>query len=194
MPGVGAPLEVARSLARAWEERTGGRATLGVAEALHSLDRVRDPARPASGRLRGAGADERELLVRWWRDFSLEAGLADGPDAPYMVDRGIERGRLHIWEDGEPVSMVGDNLAVAEVVRIGPVYTPPEWRSRGYASSAVAAVSRAALERGARRCILYTDLSNPTSNRIYAALGYRPMAAWEELEFTRGEAPKRRPS
>ncbi len=66
------------------------------------------------------------------------------------------------------------------------MYTPPAGRSRGYASSAVAALSRAVLDAGARRCMLYTDLANPTSNRIYAAIGYRRVAEWEEIAFARG--------
>lgn len=196
LPGVGAPREVARRLACAWEQCTGGSATLTIAEALHTLERVRDPARPASGRLRAGGSEDRELLIRWICDFAVEAGLSDSADADRIVDTRLGRGLLHLWEDGGPVAMVGDNPPVAGVVRIGPVYTPPALRSRGYASSAVAAVSRSALEQGARRCMLYTDLANPTSNRIYAALGYRRVAEWEEFGFTaRGhEAPNPRPS
>jgi predicted GNAT family acetyltransferase len=72
------------------------------------------------------------------------------------------------------------------VTRIGPVYTPPELRRRGYASSAVAAVSRQALAAGAQRCALFTDLSNPTSNKIYADVGYRRIADWEEHLFEGG--------
>jgi predicted GNAT family acetyltransferase len=80
--------------------------------------------------------------------------------------------------------MVSTNPAVAGVVRIGPVYTPPEARRRGYASSAVAAVSREALATGAHTCMLYTDLANPTSNKIYADVGYRRIAEWEERVFS----------
>jgi predicted GNAT family acetyltransferase len=68
------------------------------------------------------------------------------------------------------------------VVRIGPVYTPPELRGRGYASSAVAARSRLAIQNGLR-CTLFTDLANPTSNKIYADVGYRRVADWNELVF-----------
>jgi uncharacterized protein len=71
-------------------------------------------------------------------------------------------------------------------VRVGPVYTPPEARGRGYASSAVAAVSRHALATGSHTCMLYTDVANPTSNKIYADVGYRRIADWEERVFTRG--------
>ncbi|HZU61333.1 MAG TPA: GNAT family N-acetyltransferase, partial [Solirubrobacteraceae bacterium] len=63
---------------------------------------------------------------------------------------------------------------------------PPEQRGRGYATTAVAAFSRRALIRGAHTCMLYTDLGNPTSNRIYAAVGYRRVAEWEEHAFHRG--------
>jgi predicted GNAT family acetyltransferase len=69
-------------------------------------------------------------------------------------------------------------------VRIGPVYTPPERRARGYAGSAVAAASRRALAGGADTCMLFTDLSNPTSNKIYAEVGYTPAGSWEEHTFT----------
>jgi predicted GNAT family acetyltransferase len=58
------------------------------------------------------------------------------------------------------------------VSRIGPVYTPPEHRGHGFASSVTAAASRDILDAGDIAC-LYTDLANPTSNRIYQALGYR---------------------
>jgi predicted GNAT family acetyltransferase len=185
LPGVGAPREVARWLGRAWEQRAGGRASLAIAEALHTVDRVNDPARPASGRLRPARGDDRELLVGWMRDFALETEISDGADASEIVDHRLDRGLLTIWEDGGPVAMVGNSPPVAGLVRIGPVYTPPGRRSRGYASSAVAALSRAVLDGGARQCMLYTDVGNATSNRIYAALGYRRVAEWEELAFTR---------
>ena len=70
-------------------------------------------------------------------------------------------------------------------VRVGPVYTPTAERRRGYAGSAVAAASRRALGAGAARCMLFTDLANPTSNKIYAEVGYRPVADWEEIALER---------
>jgi hypothetical protein len=45
----------------------------------------------------------------------------------------------------------------------------------------VAALSRHALAEGAERCALFTDLANPTSNKIYAEVGYRPLDAWETI-------------
>jgi predicted GNAT family acetyltransferase len=70
------------------------------------------------------------------------------------------------------------------MVRVAPVYTPPEHRGRGYAAAATAVVSRAALDAGAREVLLYTDLANPTSNRLYARLGYRPVEDRVVLTFS----------
>jgi predicted GNAT family acetyltransferase len=61
------------------------------------------------------------------------------------------------------------------MLRIGPVYTPPEFRGSGYASAVTAAVSLRAREAGAEEVLLCTDLANPTSNSIYRRIGYRPV-------------------
>jgi len=79
--------------------------------------------------------------------------------------------------------MVGCSPPIGAVVRIGPVYTPPEFRRHGYGGSAVAEISRRALAGEATKCMLFTDLANPTSNKIYAEVGYRPFANWEEHAF-----------
>jgi hypothetical protein len=59
------------------------------------------------------------------------------------------------------------------MVRVGPVYTPPEFRGHGYASAATAAASQQALDAGASEVLLFTDLANPVSNSIYQRIGYR---------------------
>ena len=83
----------------------------------------------------------------------------------------------------EPVSVTGFGGPTPNGSRIGPVYTPPARRGRGYASALVAAVSQARLDAGTRFCFLYTDLANPTSNRIYVALGYERDCDSVELDF-----------
>jgi predicted GNAT family acetyltransferase len=156
-----------------------------VAEAAHLLERVSALPRPAAGALRCARESDRALLVRRSIDFAREA-VDDHGDAEAVVERRLRNGGLHLWEDGgEPVSMLGVNIAVAGVVRIGPVYTPPQHRRRGYATSAVAAASAAALAAGARTCMLFTDPANPTSNRIYATVGYKRIADWRDYRFER---------
>lgn len=80
------------------------------------------------------------------------------------------------WEhEGAPVSLAGFAGPTPHGVRVGPIYTPPAERRRGYASPLVATLSQRLLDGGRRFCFLYTDLSNPTSNRIYTDVGYEPV-------------------
>lgn len=182
IPGVNAQPATCQAIATAWCARTGGLSACRVSMAMHQLDQVRDPSRPAPGDLRAAVAADGPLLIEWWHAFARDARVSAVRVAPAVQTR-IQQGRLFVWEDGRPASMVCVNGPVAGVVRIGPVYTPDALRRRGYAGTAVAAASRRALAAGATRCALFTDLSNPTSNKIYAEVGYRRFADWEEHEF-----------
>jgi predicted GNAT family acetyltransferase len=186
-PGVNGTPQAARAAAAAWERSSGGHASAGPREAMHVLSEVVHPPRPAAGALRRAAQRDRDLLIAWERAFAIEAGLIAGAarEAEHTVDRRLRSGAQFVWEDAQPVSTLALSPPIAGTVRIGPVYTPPEHRRRGYASAAVAQTSRAALAGGARQCMLFTDLANPTSNKIYAAVGFRRVGDWEEIEFSR---------
>src|SRR5262249_39695999 len=97
-------------------------------------------------------------------------------DVDFRLNRDSNLGGLRLWWDGsKPVSFAGYGGLTPHGIRIGPVYTPPELRGRGYASACVAALSQEMLDRGRTFCSLFTDLSNPTSNHIYQAIGYEPV-------------------
>jgi RimJ/RimL family protein N-acetyltransferase len=184
VPGVNAQPATGRQIAAAWCARTGGSSACRIRMAMHQLDRVIDPPRPAPGELRVALGADRPLLLEWWRAFARDAGVSPA-NAEASIDVRLRQHGLLVWEDGRPVSMVGVSRPVAGVIRVGPVYTPDALRRRGYAGTAVAAASRRALASGATRCVLFTDLNNPTSNKIYAEVGYRRFAEWEEHQFRR---------
>ncbi|MEJ7795528.1 MAG: GNAT family N-acetyltransferase, partial [Nocardioides sp.] len=125
------------------------------------------------------------LTTAWYGAFAddaaEQAGRPRGAASNEQFDeedvaRRIAEGCVWLWEDerGQVVHVTGHNPPTFGVVRIGPVYTPPEQRGRGFASVAVAAVSRRILAEGHRAC-LFTDQANPTSNKIYEAIGYRPV-------------------
>ena len=97
----------------------------------------------------------------------------------------IDEGRIWLWEDGlgTPVSLVGFNAPSFGVARVGPVYTPGAHRGHGYASVLTAHVSRLLRDSGTRVC-LFTDQANPTSNKIYAAIGYEPVVDMANLVIT----------
>ncbi|GAA2152338.1 GNAT family N-acetyltransferase [Nocardioides koreensis] len=150
---------------------------------LFELGELVEPA-PVDGRLRQATADDTDVCLAWFQAFAADAAEqagrteGEGHEEYFTRDDMVERidaGRVWLWEvAGAPVHLTGFNPPSFGVVRVGPVYTPKEQRGRGYASAAVAAVSRRLLDEGARVC-LFTDQANPTSNRIYQALGYRPV-------------------
>jgi RimJ/RimL family protein N-acetyltransferase len=183
-PGANAEPGTAQALASAWRTQTGGTTSCVREMARFALSQVVDPPRPPAGRLRLAELGERDLLTEWWDAFANEAKLAaDRARAAATVDARLAAQRLFVWDDDGPVSFLALSPTVAGVARIGPVYTPPANRRRGYAGMAVADMSRHALAHGATACMLFTDLANPTSNKIYKEVGYRRVGDWEEQEF-----------
>jgi hypothetical protein len=183
LDAVNAVTPTARALAAAWARRTGGRTETQMRMAMHVLESVTDPPHPASGRLVPVAAGQLDTLIEWWTAFAREADVgSDIASAAVAARARIDAGGAYFWEhEGRPVSLVAVNPAVAGVARVGPVYTPTSQRGRGYAGSAVAALSRRALAEGTRRCALFTDVANPTSNKIYAEVGYRRLCAWETI-------------
>lgn len=181
LPGTSGEPLTSRAIAGAWSELTGVSSTCSRRMAMHALERVRPPERPADGGLEGATVAHRRTLIEWELAFREEAQTGAGSVGP-IIDRRLDAGRQFLWTDEVPVSTVAISPTVANVLRIGPVYTPPEQRGRGYATSAVAAVSELALRDGVQP-MLFTDLANPISNRIYAAVGYARFGDWEEHHF-----------
>ena len=132
-----------------------------------------------------ATIDDTGLVQAWFGAFHDEA-MPDRPagGTDEMVARRVAAGLLLLWEDGgQPVALAGFSRPSAGVSRIGPVYTPPDARRRGYGTAVTAAATRAALDLGAADVVLYTDLANPTSNSIYQRIGYRPDHDAEERRF-----------
>ena len=151
---------------------------------LFRLGKLIRPAPEPEGAARLATERDRDLLAEWFGAFAREVGDPPRHDHHAVVDERLGYGGITVWEDdGVPVSMAGRTRTVARMVRVAPVYTPPELRGRGYAGAATAAVSQAALDAGVRDVVLYTDLANPTSNALYQRLGYRPVEDRVVLSF-----------
>jgi predicted GNAT family acetyltransferase len=192
--GVNGTLPVVELCAEELVRLAGGRVEVAQHTRLHELGEL---VRPASvpGRLTAATHDDLDLAMEWFAAFAgdgdEQAGRPRGTTAHEVPDRSemlrrIRAGGLWFWVDatGQRVHLTGVNPPSFGVARIGPVYTPPVQRGRGWASNAVAEVSRRIQAQGARAC-LFTDQANPTSNRIYSALGYRPVVDMANLIIVR---------
>lgn len=177
VPSASGDVEVVDDFAAAWSAGTDLRLETVMQLRLYRLIELRPPAGPPLGRARLASIEDRDVLVAWLEDFHTEAELPQVDAVGVVTDR-IADERLWVWEDatGTPVAFAGRQKTAAGVARLGPVYTPPAHRRRGYGSGVTSACTAHALEQGADAVVLFTDLANPTSNAIYQELGYRPVA------------------
>ncbi len=185
IPGVTGPVEIAGRFAEAWGRAHDLTSSLKIAERVYRLERV-EPPDGVPGTVRLATESDRDLLVAWVDAFAVEAlDRADPDQASEMVDRSFRAGTRtwYLWDDGGPASVAAAGGPTPNGIRIGPVYTPPDRRRRGYASAVTAATSQAELDKGRRFIFLFTDLANPTSNKIYQAIGYEPVIDVDQVTF-----------
>lgn len=173
LPGIASDPATAAAFAGRWAERRRVPVVPTEGQRIYRLGGLHHPS-GVPGRFRTAAAAERDVLVGWVARF-VEETASPPMDTAEMIDRHLREDRLRVWEhDGRAVSAATGSVPVAGVARVGFVYTPPEHRSHGYAGACVAALSAQIVSTGAI-CILYTQLSNPTSNAIYRRLGYKPV-------------------
>ena len=182
LPGV-------RVLAEETARLHGGTVAVDKHTRLWEATTVEVPAAP-EGTLRLATEADAELVLEWFTAFHAEADEQAGrePDPASgehnTIDSVLVRireGVEWLWElpGGEVAHLSGASLPSYGVSRIGPVFTPKEHRGRGIASYVVGELTRRGLDAGHRMC-LFTDQANPTSNKIYEALGYRPVVDMAE--------------
>ena len=160
------------------------RARLGkvVPEYLYGLD-LADLAVPeslSSGRVVHRYAREGDLasLVLWRHEYDLhtmgfpDRSIDDAANRDTLADM-IETNRLWVLEEaGCLVSMTGFNAALPDVVQVGGVFTPLEWRGRGHGRAVVAGSLLDARAEGVVEAILFTEAENHPAQRAYEALGF----------------------
>jgi RimJ/RimL family protein N-acetyltransferase len=174
LPGVNGEAATAAGFAGHWTERRKSGAMPFEGNRIYEFLEAGEVP-DVNGRFRQAGSTDRDLMIAWIRAFQIETGEPDD-DTEVRVDRWLTGGHIWLWEDcGKTVAMAAGREPVAGVVRVSGVYTPPEVRNRGYGTACVSALSNR-FSGAAYRCILYTDLGNPTSNSVYRRIGYRAVA------------------
>jgi GNAT superfamily N-acetyltransferase len=203
-----APPEAVRALARAFADLPAIRAVSGpddtprvfadeyarlrgvthqLEDSLGTFELTAVSPVPAAQGTRVIASDEHApVLQAWIEAFHAEAVPHDPPARADAGQRVASSGRAHIWLDaaGAPVSYAMNNRDVDGWASIGPVYTPPEQRGRGFATALVAGVSQYLLDQGRPGCTLYTNLANPTSNAIYERIGYRRIGSAFRYAFS----------
>jgi uncharacterized protein len=138
---------------------------------------VVDPM-PVPGSIHECGQADFDLLKQWTAAFSRAIGEED--DGARMAGNLLKDRRVFFWIDGGPRAMAAWAGPTPNGIRINFVYTPPEFRRRGYASNLVAQLSRQLLAQGRKFCFLNADQANPTSNHIYESIGYVRVSTFEK--------------
>lgn len=184
LPAVHGPDPTAKELATKWSSLTNKATSQGMRQRIFQLERVRPSKSSPPGTLRVARREESATIAEWMKEFSRETGVTP-KDVSTEAQVWIREERLFVYEDetGTPQSMAGWTGATKNAARISLVYTPPDQRGKGLASATVASLSQRLLDSGRRFCVLYTDLGNPTSNRIYPRIGYVPVADVSDYDF-----------
>lgn len=187
LPAIRGTRSTATAFSEAWAEVTGATVTTAFEETLYRLGDLVPPA-GVVGEPRVADDADTDLLTGWFDAFFVEAfGSQSNPAASLGLLTAVADGGGHVvlWTvDGEPVAMARVHGCLLGMSRIGPVYTPPEHRGRGYGAAVTAHAVRHASSRGARDVVLFADVANPVSNRIYRRLGFVPVGEHVQYAFT----------
>ena len=185
IPSVVGLKSVVFPFAEIWKELTQVDTRLAMDQGLYRLDEVNQSLTGSPGTWRYARKDEAPLIEEWYHSFNEDAGLpkADNHEIQLKVEQFLEGQEVFFWEDnGKVVSMMKKARPSDHGVTVSFVFTPQEERKKGYARTMVAAGSEELLKTY-DFCVLYTDMMNPTSNKIYQEIGYKKIADSVHLEF-----------
>ena len=184
IPGAVGPEAEAQAFSEYWVE-----GMLDVSASIDKRMRVFEAREVADlplspGKLRLVCPDDHPLMARWIVGLSEAIGEpVDLESARSRAEKLTQDQQLYVWDRDGPVSIAGVSRPMRNGMTIGLVYTPPEQRSKGYATSCVLLLTKKLLSDGYSFCSLYTDLANPTSNSIYTKIGYVPIGDALAFDF-----------
>ena len=169
--------EWAFMFAHKWQEKTGMKYTMMMDQGLYRLDQVEQSLEMSPGTWRYATSNDTLLLEEWYSQFEQDTELPK--TAPEEIKKRVKAmldgKEVFLWEnEGEVVSMMKKARPTTNGVTVSLVFTPAAKRRKGYGRTMVATVSKELLKEY-KFCVLYTDMLNPTSNKIYQEIGYRKL-------------------
>lgn len=173
------------SLCQAFMRAYGGSFIQRSAMDIMVLTQLREfPAIP--GRVRPAEERDVETIIQWKHAFYREALHEEAePEAVRRnLQERIEKGAIRVLElpGGELASMAHTSRETERGISISGVYTPPEYRGRGYCQATVGTLCRELLAGGKSYCTLFVDKRNPISNRVYRKIGFKVLEDCSEYK------------
>lgn len=176
--------ELAAGFCKIYSSLTGKKYHNNENLVLYIIDKVNN-ASQTKGNFRKANESDMYYLPYWYADFIPACHLGD-----YDLNVGMEKAKqaisgdkVYIWEDGIPVSCAAIVRRTSNCIFIGNVYTPPNYRGKGYSTACMANFSNKLLDDGWRYCALYADCSNPYSNKVYKKVGYKEIFYYDQYKL-----------
>lgn len=185
IPGVIGDKGFAQKFAEAWAAETGAAIELLMDEGLYWIDAVTKGLEKSPGTWRVANKRDAELLEEWYLLFEKDTGIgaSSHKEAAAKIEQFLDDKEIYVWEvQGEVFSCMKKSRPSKHGISVGFVFTPEKYRKKGYARSLVAEVTEELLLEF-DFVMLYTDLKNPTSNKIYREIGYEQIANPVHLGF-----------
>ena len=183
LPGILAEYTFADLFCKKWSEETGDELKLFRKDRAYQLRECKG-IKLSSGQMRLAVRDDIDLIAEWVRDFHSEINESITDEgARQMSAVKIANKEIFVWIDGEIVSMCATDRETQRGKVINLVYTPPQNRGKGYATSCVFNLCKQILDEGKSFCSLFADLDNQTSNSIYGKIGFIPILDLLHFKF-----------
>lgn len=155
-------------------ESTGKQIKVNMEQGIYSCDRVKMPMIKSNVTFRVAQLSEAQKIGEWINEFHNEAVPHDPPvNGVELAEAKIGAEMIFVIEENEKlVSMAAWSRDIETSCSVNLVYTPKHLRKRGFGSLVTAHLTQYLLDSGKKETNLYTDMSNPTSNKIYKSIGY----------------------
>ncbi|MGG0290477.1 GNAT family N-acetyltransferase [Bacillus pacificus] len=177
VPGLIGNKKIVQRLAEEIAVLENKKTTVAMEQGIYELKQVKKKWN-GDEVFREVNSDEITLIEKWIYQFCEDVNLpTTKEEAKQTAHTLITNHRLFGLEvDGKLVSVAAKTRPTKNNITVNFVYTPKEARKKGYASNCVAALSQRMLDEGYKTTTLYTDLANPTSNKIYQEIGYEQIA------------------
>ena len=182
LPGVLARSDLAQRFKNAYCKGRG--CMVKSSMVLMQLDELAE-YKKAPGFSRLLSEDDLAYVPSWEHEFSIECKLLTNTPDEYKerIRTRLDKDTHFIWEDGQPVAQAVHGRDTPNCGVISWVYTPPQFRGRGYATSVVGELSESLMNKGKKYCCLFADAANPVSRGVYKKLGYYDVCEFDEIIF-----------
>jgi predicted GNAT family acetyltransferase len=186
VPGILAENAFADVFRNQWHEETGDETKLFRKERAYKLMKCRE-IKISSGQMRLAVRDDMNQIAEWIKELHNEIRETISDEgAKKISEMKIANKEIFVWIERGIVSMCASDRESQHGKAINLVYTPPQNRGKGYATSCVYNLCKRILNEGKSFCCLFADLDNRTSNAIYSRIGFNPILDFLHYRFEKG--------